>query len=174
MIQKILSLLIILSVQLFASQYNSIILELEAKLFPKMILLSEDLDKNATALNIYIIAKEIDTHSAEQFKKLIKSNYPDKILGKKVEVSVKKFKHFKDLPNALIVLRHNEEELSKIALWANKNKIISLAYDPSYMQYGILASIYIGKTTKPYLNKTAIQKYGFVFNPYLLELSKFK
>lgn len=172
--RKILALLIVLSLQLFASQYNSIILELEAKLFPKMILLSEDLDKNTTSLNIYIIAKEIDIHTAEQFKKLIESNYPDKISGKKVQVSVKKFKHFKDLPNAIIVLRHSEEQLSKIALWANNNKVLSLAYDPSYMQYGILASIYIGRTTKPYLNKTAIQKYGFVFNPYLLKLSKFK
>jgi len=173
-LRKILALLIVLSLQLFASQYNSIILELEAKLFPKMILLSEDLDKNTTSLNIYIIAKEIDIHTAEQFKKLIESNYPDKISGKKVQVSVKKFKHFKDLPNAIIVLRHSEEQLSKIALWANNNKVLSLAYDPSYMQYGILASIYIGRTTKPYLNKTAIQKYGFVFNPYLLKLSKFK
>ncbi len=139
-----------------------------------MILLSEDLDENSTSLNIYIITQEVDTSSAKLLKDLIESNYPEKILGKKVEVFVKQFQDFKKLPDAIIVLHHNEDKLIKIAQWANKNRVISLAYDASDLQYGLLGSIDIGKSTKPYLNKNTIQKYGFVFSPYLLKLSKFQ
>jgi len=174
MIKRVLSLLIILSLPLFAVHYNSTVLELEAKLFPKMILLSEEIDKESQYLEIYIIAKEIDTRSAQDMKKSIKSNYPDKIMGKEIVVSIKQFKDFAAIPDAIIVLHHDKKELTKIALWANENRVISLAYDPSYMKHGILASIYVGKSTKPYLNAKIIQKYGFIFNPYLLKLSKFR
>ena len=174
MIQRVLTLFLILSLQLWAIQYKPTVLELEAKLFPKMVLLNTDIDKSSDTLQIYIIIKEWDLYTALELQKDIELNYPDKISGKKIVVSVEEFQEFQTLPDAIIVLHHNSEELTKIANWANRHKIISLAYDPSYMQYGILASLYLGKATKPYLNREIIQKYGFKFSPYLLKLSKFK
>jgi len=174
MIKKVFTLLVMLSLQLSATHYNSTVLELEAKLFPKIILLSEQVDKDAIYLDIYIITKEIDKESAQELKYLIEDYYPEKISGKTIRVTLREFENFKKKPDALIVLHHSAKELEKIALWANKNRIISLAYDPSYMQYGIIASLYIGKVTKPYLNREVMQKYNFKFNPYLLKLSKFK
>lgn len=174
MIQRVLSLFLILSLQLLATQYEPTVLKLEAKLFPKMILLNEGLDKTSDSLHIYIVTKEWDLNAAEELKSNIESYYPQKISGKKVVVEIKEFNKLKNLPDALIVLHHSKDELIKIARWANRHKVMSLAYDPAYMEYGLLASLYIGKSTKPYLNKKIIQKYGFKFNPYLLKLSKFR
>jgi len=174
MIKRVLSLFLILSLQLLATEYKPTVLRLEAKLFPKMILLNEGLNKMSDSLHIYILAKEWDLNAAEELQNYIESYYPEKISGKDIVVEIKVFKELKNSPDALIILHHDKEELIKIASWANRHRVMSLAYDSAYMEYGILASLYIGKSTKPYLNKQIIQKYGFKFNPYLLKLSKFR
>jgi hypothetical protein len=174
MMKKILTLLLLASLQLFATQYNSTVFDIEAKLFPKMVMLSRDLDQEDKYLDLYILTQERDEHYAQEFKSAIETNYTHELRNKIVRVSIKQFQNLKKLPDAVIVLQHSPKELEEIALWANTHKIISLAYDPSYMDYGILGSLYIGITTKPYLNKEIIKKYRFSFNPYLLELSKFK
>jgi hypothetical protein len=174
MIKRVFSFLILVSLQAFASQYDSTVIDLEAKLFPKIILMNQNIDKNSTQLNIYIISQKIDFDIAKDFQETIESYYPKKLMGKKIIVTIKEFEDFKKRPDAIIVLYHCKSTLKKIALWANTHKIISLAYDPSYMDENILASLYIGKSTKPCLNKKIIKKYNFIFNPYLLQLSKFK
>ncbi|MEA2073630.1 MAG: hypothetical protein U9O86_08600 [Campylobacterota bacterium] len=174
MIKVFLLLYLLLPLQLFAIHYNSTIIEIEAKLFPKMIMLSEDIDKNATVLKIDIIAHKQDLAYAREFKESIQAKYPEKLINKVVKVSISKLGSLNEEADAFIVLDHTEKELQKIANFANTRKILSFAYDPSYMDSGILAAIYIGISTKPYLNKEIIQKYNFTFNPYLLELSKFK
>jgi len=174
MIKKVFLFLVLIVLQLSATHYNSTVLELEAKLFPKIILLSEQIDKKAPYLDLYIITEDIDRESAQDLKYMIEDYYPKKISNKTIRVSIKEFSSFKKRPDALIVLYHNAKELTQIALWANKNNVISLAYDPSYMEYGIMGSLYVGKVTKPYLNRAIMQKYNFKFNPYLLKLSKFR
>lgn len=167
-------LLLLLSIQLFANQYNTTVLELEAKLFPKIIMLSEEVNEESESLVLYIIAKEEDTYDAQEFKESIKAIYPDKLGDKVVKVFVKEFESIEEYPDGIIVLNNDLEEIQKIASWANANKIVSLSYDPSYLDYGILGSIYIGRSIKPYLNREVIRKYNFNFNPYLLELSQFR
>jgi len=174
MILRVLTLFILVQMQIFAANYNSTIVELEAKLFPKMLMLSEDLNKESHNLDIYIVAQEIDFTQAKVFKETIESIYTEKLMNKNVRVSIKDFDSIDNYPDGIIVLYHSYEETLQIANWANSNKIVSFAYDPSYLDFGILASIYIGVSTKPYLNKYVIKKYNFNFNPYLLELSKFK
>lgn len=174
MVLKYISLLFLLIAPLFSMHYNPTILEIEAKLFPKMIIMSEDLNKTKESLEIYIVAKDIDFFQAEKFKELILHNYPKRLMGKKLKVSLHTFEPFTTLPDALIILAHTDEELKEIAKWANERKIISLSYSPLSMDQGVVASLYIGKSTKPYLNKEVIKKYHLKFNPYLLKLSKFR
>jgi len=169
-------LLLLISISLFAKQYDPTIIAIEAKLFPKIALLEQHIKHNPSGvLKITILAKEIDFSAAEIFRLKIESNYPDMIGNKKVVVNILKFKSpTLKLSDAVIVLSHKPKELQAIALWANKNKIVSFAYDPSYLKYGLLSSIYIGKSTKPYLNRKIMKKYNFIFDSYLLQLSKFE
>lgn len=174
MIGKLITLVLVLSLKLFASQYDDTILSLEAKIFVKMTLLSEKRNRRGDdTLRIFIITRECDFGSAQKFKDMIVEYYPNRVLGKKVVVSIKEFSSTLTYPDAIIVLKHSQEQLKEIALWANEHKVVSFGYDPAYMQMGILASLYIGKSLKPYLNKSIMQHYHFKFNPYLLELSKF-
>jgi len=174
MIQKLLLLLLLLQMEILASHYNSTILELEAKLFPKMLFLSDNLKKEASRVHICIVSKERELHNAENFKKAIEHNYRNGIMGKSIFVSIATLETIRNYPDAVIILYHSEKELRRVANWANNNKVLSFSYEPSYLEFGVLASIYIGVSTKPYLNKTVIKRFKFGFNPYLLELSKFR
>lgn len=174
MLRSLVLLLLLLSSILFAKQYDTRIMTIEAKLFPKIALLEQHIKNNPSKiLSIVILANEIDLNAAENFKTKIISNYPDPISNKQIVVNILKLEQLKDNPpDAIIVLSHEEKKLKEIASWANKNKIVSFVYDPSYFKYGYLASIYVGKTTKPNLNKKTILEYNFIFDPYLLQLSK--
>jgi hypothetical protein len=167
-------LLLLLALQLFASQYNSTVFELEAKLFPKIVMLSEDIKKESEFLTLCIIAKEEDFRYAQEFKEAIEASYPDKLMNKSIVITIKNFNSIESYPDGVIVLNNGEKEVRAVANWANANKIVSLSYDPSYLEYDVLASIYIGRSVKPYLNREVMQKHNFNFNPYLLELSKFR
>lgn len=138
-----------------------------------MLLLSENIDKHSRALEIVIIAKESANYSAKLFKKTIEKNYAKEVMNRELKVSIKEFADISKNPDGVITLYHSDTEIIQIATWANKNKIPSFCYDPADLEHGILASLYIGATTKPYLNKTTINKYNFTFDPYLLKLSKF-
>lgn len=173
MIYRVLSLFLLLQLQLFGAQYNSTIIELEAKLFPKMLMLSEDLDKNASSLEIVIVAQECALYSAKLFKESIEKTYSQNLVSKKILVNIVEFENLSGKPDGIIVLYHPDKELHAIAKWANTQKIPSFSYDPAHLEFGILGSLYFGVQTKPYLNKEVLKKYNFTFNPYLLELSKF-
>lgn len=160
---------------LFARYYDTNIMTIEAKLFPKIAMLEKNIKQNPSmVLVITILANEKDYRVAKHFKRKIKSNYPNLIGKKRIVVNISEFMPLTmPNPDAIIVLSYKPKELEAIALWANQNKIVSFAYDSSDLSYGILSSIYIGKSIKPYLNRKIIQEYNFVFDSYLLQLSKF-
>jgi len=173
MIQRVFALLLLAHIALVASHYNSTLMELEAKLFVKMALLSEDINKSKETLDITIVTQGCDTHYAYEFKNLIEKNYTEKIMQKSVVVKIEEFTTLSYDADLLILLHSKEELLRKICKTANNKKILTFSYEPSYLIYGVLGSLYIGVSTKPLLNKDVIREYGFTFNPYLLELSKF-
>ena len=172
---KTLFALFTLTLQLLASNYDCTIIDIEAKLFPKIALLEKHIkDDKSKFLNISILSSEIDAYFANKFKNSLNSHYPDAISNKKIIVKTAIFhNNMLERPDAVIVLYHSPKELKQIAAWANQNNIISFAYDREYLKHGILASIYIGKFIKPYFNGESMKKYGFVFDSYLLQLSKF-
>jgi len=173
MIQRLFALLLSLQLQLFGAQYNATIIELEAKLFPKMLMLSTNKDRASASVEIVIISRECGVYNAKLFKKAIESNYKEGLMGKNLLVSVSTFEDIEGKPDGVIVLYHPKEKLISIAQWANERKIPSFAYDPAHLEYGFLASLYIGAQTKPYLNRATIKEYDFSINPHLLKLSKF-
>jgi len=173
MTQRVFALFLLLQLQLLGAHYNSTIIELEAKLFPKMLMLSSDIRKNAKQFEIVILAKEEEERYAALFVENIKQSYAEKIMGKKLLVRSVTFKKLEGEPDGIIVLYHSDKELQAIANWANKRKIPSFAYDPAHLEFGILGSLYIGAQAKPYLNKETIKKYDFKINTHLLVLCKF-
>ena len=176
-LKKFFLLYLISIISLFGYEYDPLIMDIEAKLFPKIALMEKNIqNKTDTSLDIVIIAKEVDISYAKLFQKKITKRYPSALLGRKIIPSVilfSKYKKLTKLPDVIIVLAYRPKEMQSISKWANQHKIVSFVYDPKDLQYGFLGSVFIGLSVKPYLNKSIIKEYGFEFEPYLLQLSKF-
>ena len=174
MIKYIIPFLLLLSTSLLAKYYDNNVMTIEAKLFPKIALLEQSIkDSSSDKLEITIIANKDDFYAADIFKNKILSNYPKPIRDKQIIIDILTYKPSKMRNvDAIIVMSHKPKKLTEIASWANENHIVSFTYDYSNLKYGFLASIYIQKTTKPYLNKQTIIDYNFIFDGYFLQLSK--
>jgi len=172
---KIFHVLSLLSVQLLASHYSNTIIDIESKLFPKIALLEKQIKEDKSKyITIFILSNETDYYIAQEFKEKLLFYYPNKISGKQLTVFIGTLNKIRSKkPDAIIVLNHTPNKLKKIALWANTHKILSFSYDTYALEYGIVASIHIGRSIKPYFNSNSIKKYGFIFDSYLLNLSKF-
>jgi hypothetical protein len=175
MILKVLSLMILWCNQLFGYYYDDKIIDIEAKLFPKIAMLEKTTqNKKSDTIQIYIVHNEIDRDTAIKFKEAIERFYPNKLVDKKISIALITQQQLTSSTNGVfIVLYHATPILETIANWANENHQISFVYDPLEIEYGFLGSIYIGKETQPYLNRQTIQKYNFNFDTYLLGVSKF-
>ena len=131
-------------------------------------------ERDTSTLRISILAIDADLDAARRFKEQIEAAYPDGLLGRRMVVTVERFAPQEmTLPDAVIVLAHQPEVLHSIASWANEHGIVSFTYDPFDLEAGFLVSIYFGKSAKPYLNRGVMQEGRFVFDHYLLRLSKF-
>jgi len=174
MIQRVLTLLLILSVSLFSRQYDVTLLNIEAKLFPKIAVLEEHVkQKESDTLLFAIVHDRVDLEVAKKFKLKILENYPSRLRNKKINVVLKRSDESLDRAvDVLIFLYLEDETISSYASWANRHNILSFSYDPSDLYHGVVASLYLGKSTKPYLNAEIIKKYNFTFDPYLLRLSR--
>lgn len=176
MIKRVFLLFFITVSLLAAKQYDTTVMAIQAKLFPKIALLEQHIkNSGASTLDITILAIDIDRHAAEDFKQEIEWAYPKGIAGREIVVNVEAFHADTELekPDAVIVLSHEPAELEAIAAWANENRIVSFTYDPFYLEKGFLVSIFFGKAARPYLNRKVINDNSFVFDHYLLKLSKF-
>ncbi len=174
MIIRTLLLFFIALTLVWAKEYDTTVMAIQAKLFPKIALLEQQIkSSDAGTLSITILAIDSDYRAALRYKKQIETTYPKGLRGRAIVVSIAKFNAGLDAPDAIIVLSHRPEVLKEIASWANANRIVSFTYEPYQLRDGFLASIYFGKSAKPYLNRDVMQRSGFVFDPYLLDLSKF-
>ncbi len=162
-------------VSLLGAAYNPTIMAIEAKLFPKIALLEQHVkSRTSTSLKITIVSIESEREFAVQFKERMEKAYPNGILGRSLQIGIEPFSKTMDEDHhVLIVLTHSDRQLKKIAQWANEKKIVTMAYDPYHLKYGLLVSIYFGKTAQPYINRKVSNEVDFEFDHYLLNLAKF-
>lgn len=175
MIKRVMLLFLCTLALLWGKEYDPTVTAIQAKLFPKIALLEQHVKEEKTStLRISILAIDADRNAAVQFKEQIEAAYPEGLLGRRMVVAVERFDpEAIQRPDAVIVLAHQPEVLRSIATWANTHGIVSFAYDPFDLEAGFLVSIYFGKSAKPYLNRGVMQEFRFIFDHYLLRLSKF-
>jgi hypothetical protein len=56
--------------------------------------------------------------------------------------------------------------------FSRKNEILSMSYNPKFLENGVSTSIFIGRKVVPYINVEALQKSHIELNNILLRVSK--
>jgi len=167
-------LLSFLSMNLAAVEIDSLLLKAEATIFPKIILLDQDIkDKaynNRLTLDIIYTADERD--GAEELKSMIDTEHKHQ-LGEFVFetrlVNSEQFEKRADV-SAYYVFDASTETVKTIIAHAAQTRRICFGY--YYKDRETLVSMHVKEKTYIYLNKAALREYRVSFLPIFYKLAK--
>ena len=155
---KFLLIILIFMCKLFSYDIDEILI-IDAKLFPKIVMLNQNIKKEN--LKIGILTDKKNEENAKKLKKYLGFNgYRSYIL---------KDDYFFDNYDAYIVIteRFSMSVIKKIA----KNKKLIFGAFPESIKFTMI-SIYVGTKIKPILNLSFIRKSRIKINPILIKVSK--
>ncbi len=175
--KKILLILLIFKILIFANNYNDFLLKIQAKIYPKIILLDKKIDKKLVdgKIIVGIVYDKGDFFIANRVKNLIKSLYGsrlDEYEFKVVPIDMlnilnDRYSNF----SYLYILKSIPDRFERLSLFVNRNKIVTFIYDKNDLKYGFLFSLDIKREPIIYMNKK-ISKI-FDFNQYLYSIVRF-
>ncbi|MDQ7067986.1 MAG: hypothetical protein Q9M40_08435 [Sulfurimonas sp.] len=150
-----------------AKEYNSDLLHIHATIFPKILLTDTQLQKKLVdgKIKIIILHSQQDQESAEKLKQEILSLYPT-IDNTPLSISLQQYNNVKDLEVATAYYELNGEinaiaHVNKIAL---KNRRITFSLNESYLSFGTLFSLHIGKKVSPVINISSLKRSKIILN----------
>lgn len=162
--------------QSWAGTYDPLLLRAQASIFPKIVLLDQDLDKKTPGdeVVITIVSTALDPHIAQQLRKSIEDKYRGRLGSKSLTVNVTTFEEFSPntLATAYIVLHGSESLIEKVVSYASSHERIVFSYSYSSFIYKALVSLNVKEKTYVYLNKSAIQLYNIRFFPVFYNIAK--
>ena len=108
-----------------ADTYDPLLLRAQASIFPKIVLLDQDLNRKTpdNKVVLSIVSTSRDPHIAQQLKKLIENKYGSSLGNKSLVVNVTTFEEFNQnsLATAYIVLHGSESLVEKVVSHASSH-----------------------------------------------------
>lgn len=158
-----------------AGTYDASLLQIGSKIFPKIVLIEKGTkDRVDSSIQLVIVASSLYQENAQSFSKLVQAQYPQGINGHPLRITIVSPKEGLNIDNAhgfILMLSPNDRLLEPLINHANENKILTFSFDPSLLSSGVLISLYIGKTVKPYLNIATLKHASFQFDYSFISLS---
>lgn len=162
-------------VPIHAKQYNLDLLQIHATVFPKILLTDTQLKKKLIqgAVKIIILYSKADRNTAEQLKKNILSLYST-INHYPLHIYLKEYTSFQTLEpaTAYYQLYGNKNAIIRVNKAALKNAILTFSYTKSYLSYGTIFSLHIGKNVVPIINISALKKSKIILNNIIFTIAK--
>ncbi len=174
--KKILFLLTFLQMLLFSYEYDELTLKAQATVFPKLLLLDQDVSKKLVnnQIQFSIVYQEGDQREAQKVKAFIEKQF-DGTLGKYnlnvITQSYKKVQKGKK-STAYYILNSEDSKMQKVAQIGMDHNLIVYTYDKQNFQNSILISLAIKDSTIIYLNKEMLKNYKINFVDALYQIVK--
>lgn len=169
-------LLFLIPFLLSATTYDSTLLQIGAKLFPKIVLMEKGTkERIQTTVNIVIVTVPSNKQTAQQLAEMIERQYHGTLSNYALACSVVTAKEGLEVKNAhgfLLLMEPDESLLPLLLEQAHKNKILTFSFDPLLLPKGAAVSLYIGRSVKPYINLSTLKEVPFTFEYGFLKLSQ--
>lgn len=160
----------------WADTYDPLLLRAQASIFPKIILLDQDLNRKTPGDEVVltIVSMDRDLYIAQQLSELMADKYGSRLGNKKLTVKITTFEDFDEnaMATSYIVLHGPESSIKKVVSHASSRGRIVFSYSFSSFIYQALVSVYVKEKTYIYLNKSAVQLYGIKFLPVFYKITK--
>ena len=160
------------------AEYNSLVLRAQASIFPKIIMLDQDLEGKVQGNNIvlHVIHEGKDLQSAIELKELIMKQYKGSIGSYNLVINLKEagsgIANNDVLPTAYLVLTVSNALLNNIMTVASENKRIFFSYNHNDLKDYSLISLLLKEKVYIYLNKKQLADYGIKFQPVFYKIVK--
>lgn len=167
---------LLIPLMLMGYHYEPVLLRTEAKLAPRILLMTQGVSYAAPNRFTVCIVSENGDSAAEQFRNYLMGYYPS---GWKYHTMQIVMSDFESVPEQcaqselLYILHSSEDNVRETARYASKNRKVSMSYSDTYLRLGVLVSLYIGKDIRPYLNINQAKASNFHFDDDLKRVSKF-
>lgn len=158
--------------------YNSNLLDIQSKVFPKIIIFDKDIEKKILEEKIIftIFYEEIDYNIALQLKDKIENNYKN-LKNIDFQVKLKKIDHFdkkEPLSTAFYFLLADKNKIRLISDFLIANHRLSFSYDDAYLEYGIIFSLKINSQIDLFLNLQELKNSKIELENSIFNTVKFK
>jgi hypothetical protein len=174
MIKK--SLLLLMPFLLWGTTYDSTLLQIGAKLFPKVVLMEKGTkERLQSTLRLVIITTQSDKKTAQQLSKAIERQYGGVLSSYTLSLTIASPKEALEITHAhgfFLLLEPNEDILTPLLVHAHDHKILTFSFDPALLQKGVAVSLHIGRSVKPYINLSTLKQVPFTFEYGFLKLSQ--
>lgn len=174
---RLLTLLALLGVALYGYSYNPQLLQVYAKIAPRIVLLTDRPGSLATVqqtIDICIVYEPGDQATARELRAAILETYPDGLNDIPLNILLTPYSGISERTNAvlLFLLDTDETTMKRTLAFALEHHIPTMSYSNRYLALGVAASLHLGKSVRTYLNLNAAKRYGITFDPLLLQVSK--
>jgi len=167
-------LLLFNTLSIHASDYDEDILEIFSKILPRLILMSTQKEKIEDEIQICILYEEVDFNAANSLTDKINSNYPNGIKNHKINIIHTNYNELIKCQDTQLAYLFNTQTniIIQSIKHLNQYSILTLSYDPIQLQYGVHASLFLGRKVMPYLNIKRIHADGIKLDNILIRVSK--
>ena len=168
--------LYLLSSITFAYDYDPLLLRAQATIFPKIIMLDENINQKiqGNTVSILILSSAEDKNIAERVKNHIFEKYKNKLGNKMLSVETSNFNELSNntTATAFIILKTSKGNRNKLTSLASRENRIVFSYDYKDFKNNTLISVHVREKTYVYLNKSALHDYGIKFLPLFYKIVK--
>ena len=164
----------IASTSLNAAIYDGDVLDIFAKIAPRLVLMSSQKDRLKENIEICVLHDKIDETAKTSFIGRIESSYPHGIKNYPIKLIDGDYTHIDLCKNShlLFMLSTNENNIKNSLKYAAVHSSLTMSYDPGLLTYGVNASLFLGRKVTPYLNLDSTQKNKIEFDNLLIRISK--
>ena len=173
--KRIVGLLSALSLLAHAYTYNQQLLQVYAKIAPRMMLLVESTEQHLHPRYLLCILYEPgNENEAESLKEMMFEAYPDGLKGKDFQVVTVPFATCQSCRNAdlVVMLDADEATIRNAVANARTMGIATMSYSSRFLDEGVMMSLDLGATVRPYINLRAAKAAGIPINDVLLRISR--
>lgn len=161
---------------LWGTTYDATLLQIGAKLFPKVILMEKGTnDRIQSNINLVIVTESSNKETAQRLSEMLEHQYEGMLSNHHLSLTIVSPKEALEIKNAhgfIVFMDAEDSMLLPLVEHANKSKTLTFSFDPSLLQKGVAISLYIGRNVKPYINLTTLKQVPFTFEYGFLKLSQ--
>jgi hypothetical protein len=161
----------------FAESYNSGLVDMHAKVFPKILLSDTKIDDKLIngAIKIIILYSDEDITIANKLKTQMIRLYP-LLKDHPFHVVLKEYQQFDPTEDATAYyeLLGDKKAILTVNKTAQKNSRITFSYENDYLNYGTLMSLYVSDKVSPYISTEALKQSNIVLDNIIYKIAKIK